>query len=110
MSVWDRMCGGGGGWTLYMVRSADSRLYTGITTDPGRRIEEHRRGGRRGAKALRGRAPLNLVFSCSFADRSTALTAEYRVKQLSRSMKERLIAGEFTLQSLIADDESKNGS
>ncbi|MCB1669527.1 MAG: GIY-YIG nuclease family protein [Pseudomonadales bacterium] len=92
-----------------MLRSADSRLYTGITTDLGRRLEEHRQGGRRGAKALRGRAPLELVYNCAFRDRSSASVAEYRVKQLSRIMKERLVAGDISLQTLISDDESENG-
>ncbi|MEZ5491442.1 MAG: GIY-YIG nuclease family protein [Gammaproteobacteria bacterium] len=91
----------GSGWMLYLIRTADDRLYTGITTDLDRRLTEHRAGGRRGAKALRGRAPLQLVFSCEFVDRSQASAAEYRVKQLSRIMKERLVTGDITIQSLL---------
>lgn len=96
------------GWTLYMVRTADSRLYTGITTDLERRLTEHRAGGQRGAKALRGRAPLQLVFCCEFSDRSQASRAEYRVKQLSRVVKERLVTGDITIQSVLHAEGVQN--
>jgi putative endonuclease len=88
-------------WYLYIIRAGDSRLYTGITTDPQRRLGEHQAGRRLGAKALRGRQPLRLVYTRGFADRSAASKAEYQVKQLARPMKERLIAGDITLQSLL---------
>ncbi|MDX1590109.1 MAG: GIY-YIG nuclease family protein [Oleiphilaceae bacterium] len=41
-------------WSLYMLRTASGALYTGITTDVQRRLQEHRKGVR-GARALRGR-------------------------------------------------------
>ena len=88
-------------WVLYVLRTADERLYTGITTDLQRRLAEHAQGGKLAAKALRGRAPLQVVFTSPFADRSQASAAEYRVKQLTRAGKERLIAGDITIQSLL---------
>jgi putative endonuclease len=91
-------------WVLYILRAADARLYTGITTDLERRVAEHSEGGRLAAKALRGRAPLQLVFSSGFEDRSQASVAEYRVKRLSRAVKERLVAGDITIQSVLAGD------
>ena len=100
-------CGQKSVWKLYIIRSSDSRLYTGITTDLARRLDEHREGGPRGAKALRGRGPLQLVFSCEFADRSAASAAEYRVKQLTRAMKERLVAGDISIQSVLMQQGSK---
>ena len=52
-------------WTVYMIRCRDGSLYTGITTDLDRRVEEHRDiavvkkpGAQKGAKALRGKGPL----------------------------------------------------
>ena len=66
-------------WALYVLRTRQGYLYTGIATDVRRRIEEH--SGGRGAKALRGRGPLALVFSCRLGDRSTALRTEARVKR-----------------------------
>ena len=38
-------------WSLYLIRTADNRLYTGITTDVARRFMQHQSG--KGAKALR---------------------------------------------------------
>jgi putative endonuclease len=43
-------------WSLYLIRTADNRLYTGITTDVARRFMQHQSG--KGAKALRGKANL----------------------------------------------------
>jgi putative endonuclease len=41
-------------WFLYLIRTADNRLYTGITTDVARRFCQHQDG--KGAKALREKA------------------------------------------------------
>ncbi|MBD3964209.1 DNA damage response exodeoxyribonuclease YhbQ, partial [Xanthomonas citri pv. citri] len=46
----------------------------------------------KGAKALRGKGELTLVFSAPVGDRSLVLRAEYRVKQLTKRQKERLVA------------------
>ena len=78
-------------WSLYMLRCQDGRLYTGITTDLERRIEEH--GGDLGAKFTRGRGPFELAFNREVGDRSRASRLEWRVKRLRRSDKERLIDG-----------------
>ena len=52
-------------WWLYLVRTADGSLYTGISTDVQRRFAEHENKDKKnkGAKALRGKAPLRLVLS-----------------------------------------------
>jgi len=77
-------------WYLYLIRTRSGALYTGVTTDVPRRLEQHRQG--RGAKALRGKGPLTLAFHCPAGDRGNALRWEYRVKQLTRIQKERLVA------------------
>ena len=84
-------------WHLYLVRCADGTLYTGISTNVERRLLTHQRN--QGARRLRGRGPLQLVFSQAVGDHSTALRIEHRVKKLSRSDKERLVSGETELQS-----------
>jgi putative endonuclease len=78
-------------WYLYLIRTVTGHLYTGVTTDPQRRLLEHQQGGRRAARSLRGKGPLTMVFTAQCADRSAALKQEYRVKQLSRAEKEVLI-------------------
>ena len=47
-------------WYLYILRCGDGTLYTGITTDVEKRLEQHRTG--KGAKYTRGRQPLELVY------------------------------------------------
>ncbi|HCI6473637.1 TPA: GIY-YIG nuclease family protein [Klebsiella quasipneumoniae subsp. quasipneumoniae] len=87
-------------WFLYLIRTADNRLYTGITTDVPRRIRQHQAG--KGAKALRGKGDLRLAFSHEVGEHSLALRLEYRIKQLTKREKERLVAGEDTVETLLA--------
>lgn len=79
-------------WYLYMVQTANGHLYTGISTDPMRRLRQHRGEIIGGAKALRGKGPLTLVFQQSLPDKSSAAKAEYQLKQLPRSAKLALVA------------------
>ena len=76
-------------WSIYMVRDASNRLYTGISTDVRRRFAEHQAG--KGARALRGRGPLTLVWQQEVGERSLALRLEYHVKQWRKSRKEALL-------------------
>lgn len=74
---------------VYVLECADGTYYTGYTTDPDRRVEEHQAG--EGAKYTRGRTPVTLRHLESYDDRSTAMQREHEIKSLSRSQKERLI-------------------
>ena len=55
----------------------------------------------KGAKALRGKGPLKLVFKIVVGNRSDALKLESRVKKLSRTDKQRLISRTTKLEELI---------
>ncbi|PHM37318.1 GIY-YIG nuclease family protein [Xenorhabdus innexi] len=79
-------------WYLYLIRTQNGSLYTGITTDISRRLAQHTTG--KGAKALKGKGPLILVYHSHVPDRSAALKLEYRVKQLSKQQKERLVTAQ----------------
>ena len=68
-----------------MLQCRDSSLYTGITTDVDRRIEEH--NSKKGAKYTRGRIPVKLVYSREMENRSTASKLEASFKKLSRENK-----------------------
>lgn len=78
-------------WHLYMLRTPTGMLYTGITTDVLRRLQQHQTG--KGAKSLRGKGELTLVFQCAAGDRSQASKLEYKIKQLSKKQKEKLVSG-----------------
>ena len=77
-------------WSVYLVLCKDDSLYAGVALDVDRRLEEHREG-KRGAKYLRGRGPLELVMRRELGDRSLALKVELRIKKLSRKAKKNLI-------------------
>ncbi|MEW6751904.1 MAG: GIY-YIG nuclease family protein [Candidatus Latescibacterota bacterium] len=85
-------------WYLYILRGADSRLYTGIATDVVRRFSEHAAQGRRCARSLRGRLPLELVFVAQVGTRSAAARTEARIRGLPRARKLRLITGQVSLE------------
>ena len=81
-------------WFLYMIRCKDNSLYTGVTLDIQRRFEEHQdsAGSGKGAKFLRGKGPLALVYSTSVATHSGALKLEYKTKKMSKAKKESMMA------------------
>lgn len=92
-------------WSVYILRCADGSLYTGITTDVTRRVEQHSRGTR-GAKYLRGRGPLRLVYERIVGDRGTASRVEYRIKALSRKEKEDFIRTPEKFETLFGQAAS----
>ena len=71
-------------WFLYLIRTAAR------CANHAEHYQQHQSG--KGAKALRGKGELTLAFSAPVGDRSLALRAEYRVKQLTKRQKERLVA------------------
>jgi putative endonuclease len=95
-------------YSVYIVHCGDDSYYTGISADVERRLKEHENSPR-GAKYLRGRGPLRLVFSEIAGDRSEASSLEYRIKRLKRSEKEALIDGSLSLQALRAGQDSAAG-
>ena len=95
-------------FSLYIVRCADGTLYTGIATDVDRRLSEHE-SGIRGARFLRGKGPLQIVFSEVVGDRSLASRLEYRVKKLDRLKKLELIDGRSRLDDLRCDQVLEEG-
>ena len=92
----------GRAYSLYIVECADGTLYTGIATDVERRLREHA-DSPRGAKYLKSRGPLRLVFHQAVGDRAAASRAEVRVKRLTRADKLALVAGRMALTSLVGE-------
>jgi putative endonuclease len=75
-----------------MVCCTDDSLYSGVTTDLKRRVEEHN-SSKKGAKYTSKKRPVTLVYSEKFAGRSSAQKREWNVKKLSRKQKDLLING-----------------
>ncbi|MDO6442636.1 MULTISPECIES: GIY-YIG nuclease family protein [unclassified Marinobacter] len=88
-------------WSVYLVRTASGALYTGISTDVPRRFAEHQAGAPKGARSLRGKGPLELVFSSPAGDRSHASKLEWHIKRWPRQRKEALVLGVLSLPDVL---------
>ncbi len=77
-------------WHIYMVQCGDGTLYTGITIDVKRRINEHNSG--KGSKYCRSHGlPVTLLMSIEVGSKSLASQFEYKIKKLSREHKQQII-------------------
>lgn len=79
-------------WTVYILLCADDTLYTGITNNLSRRLAQHESG--KGAKYLRGRTPLTVVYRETLPDKSSALKRELEIKGLDKTSKRALYVTE----------------
>ena len=78
---------------VYMIRTQKNKLYTGISTDPDRRLREHANLPK-GAKYFRSDPALQLVWREIAFSRGQALKREAAIKRLSRADKEALLLRE----------------
>ncbi len=74
-------------WSVYMVRTRQGHLYTGVAKDVSKRFQEHSSQGPKCAKYLRGKGPLKLVFHQVIGNRSKAQSVETALKALSKATK-----------------------
>lgn len=72
-------------WSLYIVQTCYGHWYIGITTDVNKRFKSHQAG--LGAKNLKGKGPLKLVYQQWAGDRSAASKLEIQLKKLSKPQK-----------------------
>ena len=75
---------------LYILECADKTLYTGITVNLERRVNEHNIS-KLGAKYTCARRPVKLVYCKKFENRSLATKAESKIKKMSRAQKQKII-------------------
>lgn len=78
-------------WFVYILRCADDSLYTGVTTDIDRRVDEHNHNDTKGAKYTRVRRPVVLTYQESLNNRSQACQREAAIKKMTRQQKLALI-------------------
>jgi predicted GIY-YIG superfamily endonuclease len=77
---------------VYILRCRDGSLYTGITTDVPRRLQQHQTG--QASKYTRARLPVTLSWTRQVQSWSQALKEEHRIKTLTRDQKEALLHAE----------------
>lgn len=75
---------------VYILKCNDDTLYTGITTDVKRRLDEHN-NSIKGAKYTKIRRPVELMYKEELEDRSSASKREYEIKKFNRAKKLELI-------------------
>jgi predicted GIY-YIG superfamily endonuclease len=76
-------------WYLYLLECCDKSLYTGITLNLQRRIDDHNNGN--GARYTRSRLPVSLAYFESCSTKSEALKRELQIKGWTRKKKLALI-------------------
>lgn len=77
------------GYHVYIVECAGGTYYTGSTSNLDRRIARHNAG--RGAKYVRGKRPVRLVYAKAYRYYKNVLKAERCLKRQTRKQKEQLI-------------------
>lgn len=82
------------------MRTRHNFLYTGIAVDVSKRFAEHQQG-KKGAKYLRSKGPLELVYFINIGSRSLASRVEYRLKRLTKVQKERIVAQSMSRRDLF---------
>jgi putative endonuclease len=91
-----------GEYSVYLVRCRDGSLYTGIATNVSRRLSEHEEG-KKGAKYLRGKGPLQLVYQREIGNRSLATRIEHRIKQLPSTEKQDLGGLQARIDAMLGE-------
>ncbi len=77
-------------WYVYIVKCNDSSLYTGITSNLERRIWQHN-NSKRGAKSVKPKLPVKLIYKELYNNRSEALKRESEIKGWKREKKLELV-------------------
>ena len=89
MKVVSRKVAGKSKYWVYIVQCRDGTYYTGSTNNIEDRVKLHNRG--HGAKYLRGKLPVKLVYAKEYRYYRNVLHAERNIKKMTREQKERLI-------------------
>ena len=76
-------------WEVYIIRTQDGKLYTGISTDVERRFAEHQ-SGKKGARFFHLSPPDKIVYREKVSGRSEALKRERKIKSMTKKEKNSL--------------------
>lgn len=87
----------------YMIRCVDGSIYTGITKDVRRRMQEHKTRGKECAKYTRTHHFLRLEAVFEADSWSDAARLEYAIKRLTKEKKEHLIADPQLVHTMFGD-------
>ena len=77
-----------------MLRCSNNSIYTGMTNNLEKRINEHLLKRKSGAKYTKSHNAIKLEIAWKSKDKSLACKLEYQIKNLTKQQKENLITGE----------------
>lgn len=77
-------------WYLYMIECQDNSIYTGIAVNVAARYALHVSG--KGARYTRAHPPKKLIVVIEYQDHSSALKAEYAMKNKTAEDKRKFAA------------------
>ena len=78
----------------YILRCEDNSLYTCMTNNLDKRLDEHISKNKSGAKYTKSHNVVKLEIAWKCKDKSLACKLEYQIKTLSKQQKEQLVNGE----------------
>lgn len=83
-------------WFVYIAKCKNNSLYTGITTNIKRRELEHNTNNKSGAKSLRSKRPIKIIYKEMFHNQTEAAKRERAIKNWKREYKLKLIEKKIT--------------
>lgn len=88
---------------VYMLRCEDNSIYTGITTNLERRMEEHFTKSEKCAKYTMRHNAKKLETAWQTENRVLASKLEYAIKTLKKEEKEKLVSSKVELEYLFKE-------
>lgn len=86
---------------IYILECSDGKLYTGMTNNLERRLEEHQKGLNPRAFTFK-RRPVKLIWYETINDVFQAIYFEKRIKKWSAAKKRALASGDFDRLKLLS--------
>ena len=87
---------------IYILKCADSLLYTGFTNNISRRFEEHQLGRSKSSFTYK-RRPLELIFFQEFNDVKQAIYFEKKIKKWSAKKKLALANEDYNMLQILSE-------
>ncbi len=88
-------------WSVYLLLCDGTHIYTGITTDVARRMRQHRGELAGGAKFTQRAQRVELLYTTAVGNHRLAAQAEYRLRRLTHSHKQKIARENPTGEALL---------
>ena len=92
---------------IYIIKCEGDLLYTGITTDVSRRMDEHFGRTEKCARFTRSHRAVSLEALWSCEGRNLASKLEFRIKQLKKAQKLALISDNSLFPQLFGSENAE---